>query len=330
MDISSLKQPDFQSIINREIDLVICASGYETRAGHLARNLKKCKKAKLLCFAFEENRDVAARDQNDKKYKSLGYKEVLLPGHSSKVVENIFEDFLNSYESKRCEIIVDVSSMTRAWYGAIVRVLKNNKTMHHVTVYFTYVPAAYYRPTPPYPPNEIVSPVRGFSGLCLPNKPVALIMGLGRDYGRAVGIKEELDPDLALTFSDNPSTNKQFVKDVYTANIELLDKISSENQFYYPLSDSISAYQLLDSVCVGLQRNYRVVLVSIGPKLFGLCCFLIATKYPQISVWRISAGTKGEIIDVKPSKYVVTMEVEWRNKNGKKDFAFIPSAIPHG
>lgn len=319
MDIVSLKQPEFHSIINEDIDLVICASGYETRSGHLARRLKGCNKAQLLCFAFDENRDNCARENNDKKYKSLGYEEKIILGHSSKVVEDIFESFLNSYESKRCKIIVDVSSMTRAWYGAIVRVLKNNMTMDNVTVYFTYVPAAYYRPTPPYPPNEIVSPVRGFSGLCLPDKPVALIIGLGRDYGRAVGIKEELDPDLVLTFSDKPSTNMQFVKDVYTANFDLLDKTPSENQFYYPLTDSTLLYQLLDSVCVGIQRNYRVVLVSIGPKLFGLCCFLIATKYPQVSVWRISAGTKGEIIDVKPSKSVVTMEVEWRSAREKNE-----------
>jgi hypothetical protein len=43
-----------------------------------------------------------------------------------------------------------------------------------------------------------------------------------------------------------------------------------------------------------LRDSYRVVLASLGPKLYGLLCFLLATRFNDISVWRVSAGVFGQ------------------------------------
>jgi hypothetical protein len=88
--------------------------------------------------------------------------------------------------------------------------------------------------------------------------------------------------------------------------------VNNQEQIYaYDLFDTFATYKILESVCQGLLRNYRVVLASLGPKLFGLYCFLLHTNLREVSVWRVSPGTRERPVDKKPKRQQIILEVDW-------------------
>jgi hypothetical protein len=89
--------------------------------------------------------------------------------------------------------------------------------------------------------------------------------------------------------------------------------------FSYPIADCVTTYKLLESACRGLLREWRVVLCSLGPKPFGLICFLLAAYYQNISIWRVSAGEREQAIDHTPFGEPLVFEVGWRPEDGGSD-----------
>jgi hypothetical protein len=204
--------------------------------------------------------------------------------------------------------------MTRAWYGGILRALAASNRSESLYTVFVYVPAAFQPPSPEYPANEVVAPVRGFSGLTLPNLPTALVLGLGYDPGRAISITNELDPGIVLTFKASPASDHRYEAETERIHRDYLDSIPQEQQFSYPLTDVLTTFHLVEGVCTGLARDWRVVLASFGPKIFSLTCFILAAKHPELSVWRVSAGTKEASVDRKPGRSVIALEVQWTSR----------------
>ena len=213
MKIISVFSLDIEELAKQPIDLVICASGYETRSSTHAKLLKTIAE-RHICIAFSENISAGARAINDKRYRNLGYSMYDLSGHSIDDAEKLFQQEIEPliHNAHELTIAIDISSMTRAWYGAFIKTLCGLSYPIIINALFIYTPASFFKVKKPYPPNEVVGPVKGFVGLELPEKPVALIVGLGQDSGRAIGIKEALDPILTIAFNPNPGTDKRFLK----------------------------------------------------------------------------------------------------------------------
>lgn len=310
MNLRGINQLTLNEALLEPTDIVICASGFESRATHLAKKLSTLN-CRLVALGFKEFKDKGARDRNDRKYVKYAFEQFELSGNDDVGAGKYFQDFLNAIDKENCRLVIDISSMTRAWYGGFVSVLRSESKFNKITSDFVYVPAKFPTKFPEYPPNEVVAPVKGFSGLTLNDKPTALIIGLGHEEGRAIGIKEELDPDLTVVFLANPAIDNCYVKRLLEVNSDFLETIDSEFQFNYPIKDALTTFSMLESISTGLMRNYNVVLTSLGPKIFGLFCFLLAAKYPELSVWRVSAGTFGNVMDHKPSKSEIIMRTIW-------------------
>ena len=311
MIITKISQPTFSDLIEQKVDLAICASGYESRSSHLAGKLGKID-CRRVAFGFKENKDAPVRKDNDKKFEEKGFGIIKdIPGKASDDVAEHLQRLLYELNLDCCRILIDISSMTRSWYGGIVRALRAETRLSQITADFVYTPAVFYKASANYPPNEIVAPVRGFSSLSFANKPTLLVLGLGWDEKRAIGLIEELDPKEVVIFHTLPSSDKRFNKAVIKANKDILNSLPQNNIYGYPINDTIATFNIMESVISGLIRDYNVVLASLGPKIFGLCCFLLATKYPEISVWRVSAGSKEPVVDHKPSRNKIILETGW-------------------
>lgn len=51
------------------------------------------------------------------------------------------------------------------------------------------------------------------------------------------------------------------------------------------------------------QKNlnlFFIILAPLCPKPFTLTCLLLAARYPDIEVWRVSAGESGNLYDRNP------------------------------
>jgi len=110
-------------------------------------------------------------------------------------------------------------------------------------------------------------------------------------------------PDPQMTILMIPKMNNKkdlFYERVLQNNKDVLGRTNAEWIFEYDFSEPASTFAMMASIIGGLAGEYRIVLASLGPKIFGLLCFLLATKYPDLSVWRVSSGVHAEPRDSYP------------------------------
>jgi hypothetical protein len=131
------------------------------------------------------------------------------------------------------------------------------------------------------------------------------------DGERTLGLIDKLDPGLAVLFRTRPAATPEYEKPIQTANEYLLASVPSENIVDYSVYETAATFGLLESLCSGLCREWRVVLSSTGPKMFAVCCFLVATVRKELSVWRVTPADRIDPIDDVPCGEVVFLETQW-------------------
>ncbi len=315
-NLSKISQPSLENILKHGIDAVVCSSGYESRSSYLAKKLFSYSPLRF-CIGHAEKREIAARIKNDEIYESLGFACKELSGDSSSGAQQLLLDILLKINKPECHLVLDISSMTRAWYGGFVHALATQKLISKVLVDYLYVPSKFQRIYDKVLPNETSGPLEGFFGLAPADLPTALVMCLGSEPRRSIGIVEELDPTRKIVFYANPSVDDKYVTEALEVNKDILKRTDESNIFTFPVRDSVGLLSNLESLCSGLMKHYRVVLTSMGPKIFSLCCFIVASQYPEISVWRITTGTHGDPIDHQPTDEIISLEVEWSSLESK-------------
>lgn len=315
MKICAINRPATGSISD-EYDLVLVASGYESRARYIAEKSAliaqgSSRGTTRVAIGFLEHKEAHARKTNDAAFHALGYSILELSG-SSNDAGRIFIDSLRQLNREKLKVLIDVTSMTRAWYGSIIKCLAQERNLVDIEVHFAYTPSQYTPPSPSYPPNRIVAPIPGFIGNTLPDKPTALIVGVGYDRDRAIGLKDYLDPQLTFAFYANPSTDLRFAEQVKQVNRDFFNELPENHQYTYPIQDPVATFKLIESVANGLRHDWRVVLCSLGPKTFSLCCFLLATLYRDLSIWRVSADQHQHPVDHHPLGEPIVLHTSWR------------------
>jgi hypothetical protein len=310
MDLWRIRDSDIRAM-NDRATVFIGACGYETRSTALVAHLAP-KITHRHALAFTEWPTALARKANEEVFKSNGF--VLHPcsGSDTSCVRNALRAALRQAFDTQGALVVDVSSMTRAWHGVIVRELSTLDSERPLHTFLAYVPALFQRPPRHNPPNEVVAPVDGFAALTPPDLPVVAVIGLGYEHERALGLQQLLDPQLTILMLPCSRGPDLYYPSVVQSNRDILRRVSPDWVFKYPLDQPTVTFQLLSSIIGGLRQSYRVVLTSLGPKLFGLHCFLVAARDPSVSVWRVSAGIHGEPRDAKPAmaRTIIT-EVVW-------------------
>lgn len=310
MRIERVAQLPPRQLNSLEYDLVVVASGFEERAVRVAQ-LLKADTRRRVAIGFQSDSDLNQRKRNDELLARLRFDSRSLGGGDWQGARALFEELLRDQTTPMTTILIDISSMTRAWYGTFVSALRDLDSPERLRTIFTYVPAAFRRREAPYPANRVIAPLPGFSGLGLPVLPTALIIGLGDHHQRALALRREVDPGLTATYLAAPCGDKRFLAAVLRANPDLLASVSPRWQYKYPLFDFPTALRRLDDVASHLSKNWRVILAALGPKVFSLACFLVASHRQEISVWRASAGTDVPHDAAPPGRSVVAADLWW-------------------
>jgi hypothetical protein len=214
-------------------------------------------------------------------------------GNESNIVQAVVSSIAQPAFSSAKALAFDISSMTRAWHGAIVRELWATETDRDIETFFAYVPAKFKRPLLRSAPNEFVAPVNGFAALRTPDLPVSAVIGLGYEKERALGLQQLLDPGQTMLMVPRSGSRDPYYPDVRKNNRGILHRTPPEWVFEYSLAEPAATFSVLASIVSGLRESHRVVLASLGPKVFGLLCFLLATRFSDVSVWRVSSGVHG-------------------------------------
>lgn len=292
-------------------DVFLASCGYEPRASFLA--LQGVKANKKIVLAFGDNQENEYRIHNNQIFENLGFEFIEMKGSKYDSIFSLFDSFIkNHYTSNELSILIDYSSMTRIWYGAIIYYLTHlescDKKIH---LYLSYSVAESIDPSEVETETLNFHPIDLYCQLSLPTKPTALIAGLGYEKKRIYGLREYFDAEALFLFYTDGNL---FTKNVLRKNEEVLKSVKEENHFPYALNDLNHMKMLLQDLCEDLKNDFRVIIAPCGPKPFTLLSFIIASQMPNVDVWRISAGDdESQVIKSKASGELIIADLIFEN-----------------
>jgi hypothetical protein len=306
MEVRYIKQIDQDNIKKKQFDLIIASSGYEIRANYIANVLNNNCNEKIV-FSFSDHRKEKSRLENDLFFKKHNFKSFEITGNSYSKILEVINGFIEQSKSQTLSILIDYSSMTRIWYGAIIKYFKQlDRNKQTIIVYFCYTIAKFHQPPERDSKTSNFEPINGYCSLSIPLYPSALITGLGYERNKAFGLKEFFDAELLYLFYTN---GNDYTEHVLQINQELIKRTPKQNVLSYNVNDLLLTKTILYELCSSLKENYRVIIAPLGPKPFTLVSFLVANELQSIDVWRISSNEIFEYNYCEPNGNIVTLEI---------------------
>ncbi len=316
MEFHSAMQISHENLNRTDYDLFILAAGYELRSVYLAVDFS-IKADVKLALAFEEKSKESQRRNNDVLLIGKGFDFMTFSGEQSVEMSPIFSQLSQGSEKEELFILVDYSSMTKVWYSGILNFLIRDETLRKkLTVHFSYTPAIYNEPKKAGPVrfNKLISFPSGKPADS--NKPTALIIGLGLDYSRSEFLLKNIKPELTTLLYADPSNDIKYVERVFQNNQEIIEQTGVRNLFSFPLDNLDRTNEILTDLCLSLRSRYNVIVAPIGPKTLTLLALLLAARYPDISVVRISQGSGASIFERTPCCKPLVYSVEFLPEEG--------------
>lgn len=300
MELINTNETSLNVLRQKQIDCLICCSGFEKRATFLASQLNLENIENKYVLKFDNFRTEPSRILNDDFFELNNFVSLEFSGNDSLFFGIIWSEISKKNNNEVIRIVLDYSSMTRLWYSSAISFIRDLKIGPKVVFYFCYSFSSFVNPINSSLRNLHIDPIPGFSKMTSPDKPTALVIGLGYEKERAFGLSEYFDAETYVFFTDNidGSDYQKYVKD---ANEAILEYVKDENLFEYSLEHLENAESLLFSLCNSLNRDYRIVIAPTGPKPFTLLCLLTSIRLENIDVWRISAGNSIRPINKIPT-----------------------------
>lgn len=292
-------------------DLFIGTLGYESRSSHLARKqLVNAKRKIVLAFPKE---DYASYLTNLAFASSGGYEII---DNQPSAIADLLQESIEACGSERevpFSVLIDISSMSRPMLADIVRLMSELDAPLGVIATFVYLPAAYVKGNAEHAPVAVSQPVTPeFAGwTSTPELPITAVIGLGYEPDLALGAIEFLEPTAAWAFIPT-GEDRRYDDAVKEANRNLEVMLSDDRSMLYPVDDPARVHAALEALVYGLVQRSRPILIPFGPKIFSLCCLLVARSYaPSVTVWRVSGETLARPGDREASGKIVTMKVRF-------------------
>jgi len=278
----------------KDFDFAILGLGYESRStySHL-QNKFNCD---TVALGYDQQTEENVYKKNKKYFRDEGVK-VIEGGHQdiSNYIENLTEKF-----KAPTNIILDISVMSRQRLSSImIKLIRNLPKDSSLTISYSissYIPA----PTESSPIKEIGPVSSELSGVIGGlEKPVSIIIGLGYEKNKALGIYNYFDTKSNLVFTLIPKSQEhQFESDVKKNNNILLSNIPQKNQHYYDTANPYNTYLDLKALYQTLKEISRPILIPLGPKILTAINVVIGLQFsPNIPVWRVSSNHTEKPID---------------------------------
>ncbi|WP_417713722.1 hypothetical protein [Pseudophaeobacter arcticus] len=284
----------FSDETHDSFDFLVYSVGYERRSRYVASQFSK-QANKILAFVFPDCHELSF-DENLKYAQEIG----AFPFYEHLDLRAVFSEAdseLNTLKGKR--ILVDVSSMSRTVLSVLLSQLLDDDFFAGADIAFVYAVAKFSEPASFEYDFLDFAPIPEFSGwTASPEKPMAMVLGLGYEADHAVGAVEYLDPSATFCFFPK-GTDHRFVDAVKKSNEPLLDQIKPSRIINYSVLDPLHTFSLLSSIMHSLLETARFVLVPMGPKIFVALCLVCQRVHgDEVSVWRASGHSRDSLKDV--------------------------------
>ncbi|WP_417827589.1 hypothetical protein [Thalassospira sp.] len=264
-------------------DIFIYAVGYEERSSHVAKSFAKNSKI-VLGFHFDDGK-IHSFDKNKVFFEEIeGIEFTKKDTISEKIKENCA-----GVELKNSRIGLDVSSLNRGAMARIIGELLDSDDFAGSHISILYAVAKFHPPKSQDISFVDFQPIDGFGGWTRhPERPAALLLGLGYETDHAVGAVEALDPSATFCFFPF-GFDERYEAAVRAANEPLLDIVKEDRIVSYPVKSPYQTYWQMNSLLRAAIGVSRPILVPMGPKIFcSLCLLCQRILGDEVSVWRAS------------------------------------------
>lgn len=264
--------------------IFVYAVGYERRSSHFLRSTETY--APNDVFAFDYGPDSSGLHSYDENLRIAGEKARFCSESLQKLCQALEERINRGTAS----ITLDVTSLDREKMALIIKFLFSLKSeVSHVR--FVYCPSEYRDP------NFSLETVRSFAPV-IPEfagdvgearRKIALILGVGYEYGRTIGAIEALEPEKIHAFMP-VGTDPRFEDKIIKNNLDFEFLQNTDVLKQYSLAEIGSLYSALRSSVETEIAKRSVLILPLGPKIFAALAILIAmVKHPSVMVWRHSS-----------------------------------------
>ncbi|MEV7135735.1 hypothetical protein AB0N24_22980 [Arthrobacter sp. NPDC093128] len=154
-----------------------------------------------------------------------------------------------------------------------------------------------------------------------PSVPVGLIVGLGLEPHRALGLVELVEPSRTWAFVSE-SIDHRFSEAASALHSNLLASPDAPTLLHYDVRSLAQTFGALESLNFAVGLKYRLLIAPSGPKIFSLACMLVGA--PRVNgrpaIWRVGNANPATPSDVTEAGDVVAANVRFGAKSRKSMF----------
>jgi hypothetical protein len=295
-----------------EYDVVIAALGYERRSRFVCESLAPRAMVRACCGFSTDH--VLSFAENKRWFEDAGFHVEI---HDNigfmKWLDEVLRRSL-TLGKHRIRVLVDISSQTRFRIAAVLNAIASCTANVEVDVEFAYALAAFSAPPAEASVIATAGPVLDrFAGWSAQLElPVSVVVGAGYEPDKVLGVLEYLEPGAVWVWVPHGKDGR-FLDAIKNANQSLWEHVSEERRINYSVMCPYETFVRLESLCYGLMRWSRPVLVPFGPKIFALTAMLVALHWPdELSVWRVSGEQSETPVDCHAEGTLSGLKVEFR------------------
>lgn len=284
-------------------DLLVCASGYEARSRHVPSLLMRSS-SEVVVSGFDSHFVIDAQ-KNASFFEEAGLEVPLLS--DSDYPEWVRTSMRGLRERFPAEgpllVSVDISSLPRNRIAALVEEIPSAVgILGDVVIDLLYAPPRFAPHDPSAEePLAVAGPVTPeFAGwYSRVELPLALVLGLGYEPGKASAGIELIEPSSVYAFiprgfPDSGNKSSEYDHAVIEANSRLLEG-AGVTPVQFEVAHPYALFSELYALVAALEDFSRPVLLPLGPKIFAVACLLAAREIgTEIAVWRLSPGQFAE------------------------------------
>lgn len=289
--------------------VLIATCGYEQRSIQFVRaeELGAYDKIFIIDYASE---GIHSYDRNKSNLLDA------LPVSSTSWIESFhlkkLLSALTPSVGSRVSLDIDCSSMDRSALAEILAHVKASSD-NFESLNVIYFPQTFSTPALSLETVSRFGPIaRQFSGSSRSSsEKMCLVMGVGYEFGKAIGAQDYLEPDELYAFQPI-GTDVEFEKAILKANSNFDFVGDPEKVITYPLHDPAALLDNLLTLIDFKRQSHRVMLLPMGPKIFAALCLVVALRFhPDVRVWRFSTEdpSRSHVKDAYPSGERISFDV---------------------
>ncbi len=266
-------------------DIALFSCGYEERCIDVATRLHKDNIDNVIVLAFDQHKEDPVRVDSLNYFSEswTGFKLLEISQREISEIQKILSEIINKVNVRELKILIDYTSMSRAWYAAILNYLVNFCELR-VTVDLIYATAVYKNLDLNVELGELRI-IPGCEGISLTKRYNAAIFMLGFDRYGPQRLYNLLNPNKCFGIMAAPAATYDYENTCLEKNKDFISHyLGGEDKLIkLPINSIATCYDNMSQMLSPLRSEYNVSIIPFGPKPHILAAILCSFNYPNVT-----------------------------------------------